>query len=109
MRTTVYGTIFSSSGEPYQGAIVKFLPNEAFKSGGEWVQDVEIRVVTNSYGRFEVDLVPSTDDGFYFMTIVYEKITTKPVVIPNSQNPVNFMELEKYLFPHERMGMIGDC
>lgn len=109
MRTTVYGTIYDSSGSPYRGAIVKFLPNAPFISGQEWIQDVEVRAVTNSYGRFEVDLPPTQGDNFYFLTVVYDKTTTRPVVIPKSDAPVDYLDLEKYLFPHERMEMLGDC
>jgi hypothetical protein len=109
MRTTVYGTIYDSSGLPYKGALVKFLPNAPFRSENEWIQDVEVKTVTNSYGRFEVDLPPSTGDNFYFLTVVYDKTTTRPVVIPVSDSPISFLDLEKYLFPHERMEMLGDC
>lgn len=111
MRTTIYGTIYDAAGKPYKGAIVKFQPNKSYVSLNELVPGAEIRAVTNAYGRFEVDIPPSADDeDYYFMTVIYEQSNSKAVLIPASTTPVNFLELQRYLYPHERMGKpLGSC
>jgi len=110
--TLVFGTIYGPEGLPYKGAIVKFALNNAFSANGRYFSTSEVRAVTNKFGYFELDLPPSVWDmsgeNYYNMTVVLNTSTSHQVVVPYTNEGVNFADLEEYKFPHERQTFIGE-
>ena len=111
MEVNVFGIIKDSEGNPYKGAIVKFALEKSFSFGKSYYHNNERRAVTNKFGVFEILLPPSTLDpskeNYYIMAVIYDNVTTRKVVVPESENDINFADLVEYQFPYERHEEIG--
>lgn len=113
-KTTIRFTFERADGTPYEGAIVKMYLDKSFFSNGTFVSNKESRDYSNSYGTTELEVVPSTTDAsgdnFYHITIIYDRVYSRKVVVPESTEVIDFNDLQEYLFPFERPDFLtGSC
>lgn len=97
VKTKIKGLIVDEMNQPYKGALIEFQLNKAFNTGGTFINNTILTTKSNSFGRFEVDLVPSTLDNsrinFYNVKIYYDRVTVNRVVVPESNLSIMFSEL----------------
>lgn len=112
MKTSIRFNFDREDGTPYEGAIIKMYLDKPFVCDGVYVPNREIRDYSNSYGIAELEVVPSTKDpsgeNYYHLTVIFDRVFTKSVIVPESDEVINFSDLQDYLLPFERPDFLGD-
>lgn len=109
---TVVGYINNLDGTPYEGAIVEAYLNSQMTYDGAIYGNEIYRTVSNSYGKFELDLVPSVVDSdtenYYVFKIVKETTNTYRKIIQATAGEVEFNGLSDFIPRGKRAKLIGD-
>lgn len=97
VKTKVKGLIVDELNQPYKGALIEFQLSKSFATGGTFVNNTLLTTKTNSFGRFEMDLLPSTLDNsntnFYNVKIYYDRVFVYKVTLPQLTLSITFSEL----------------
>lgn len=110
--TTITGTIRTSDGKLYEGALIEaHLMNQMVSSPG-LVGNNSTRTYSNSYGRFwmelaPTDLDPSSPDNHYVFKIINHTTNYYYKKVPTSATTLNFDELPDYIAPDKRTPFFG--
>lgn len=110
--TKVIGYLRSALGKPYEGALVKVYLASPMVVTDNIVGTEVLSTFSNSYGRFEVNLVPTGADernseNYYVFEIIRDTTQLFRKFIPVSSVPLDFEDLPDYLFPGQRPVYIG--
>lgn len=112
MFTRVTGTIRGSDGRLYAGALIEAqLVNQMQVSPG-LVGNNSYRTESNSYGKFYLDLAPSTLDeskpnNYYVFKVINHTTNYYYKVVPESTDPIDFDELPTFTAPDQRPPFLG--
>lgn len=111
-KTRVKGSFRDSLGNPYEGASVKIYLSYPMKYSDNIVGNQLVHLYTNSYGVFEVDLVPSAEDevnpnNYYVFEIIRETTSIYRKIVPYSATTLEFEDLADYTLPSQRTLYIG--
>lgn len=111
--TKIKGSLRDSQGKPYEGALIKIYLSNSIEYPDDIVGKQIASIFTNSYGVFQISLVPTLRDGetssdtYYVFEIIEETTTIYRKVIPYSSTTLNFEDLEDYVLPSQRTLYIG--
>lgn len=110
--TKVKGSLRDFEGNPYEGALVKVYLANPMKYSDNIIGNQSISVFTNSYGVFEVNLIPSesdelNSDNYYIFEITEETTFVYRKIVPVSSATLEFEDLEDYVLPSQRTLYIG--
>ena len=116
-KTKVKGLIVDELNQPYKGALIEFQLNKSFTTGGTFVNNTLLTTKTNSFGRFEIDLLPSALDNsstnFYNTKIYYDRVFLHKIIIPVLTVSITLSELIRnytYIQPSFFSDTLGnDC
>lgn len=110
---TITGTLRNLDGTPYKGAIVEAYLNSQMNYDGSIYGNEIFRTVSNIYGKFELDLVPSTVDStrenYYVFKIVKETTNTYRKVVPSTNLSMDFENLLDFIPQNKRVKLIGNA
>ena len=108
----VTGTIRSSSGKPYEGAIVEAWLNSQMARGGSIFGNEIMKTFSNSFGRFSLAVVPSANDqdreNYYTFRIVKDTINTYKKIVSGASPIARFDELPDYIPRAQRVQLLGN-
>lgn len=110
--TMVMGTIRTSDGRLYEGAVIEaHLMNQMALSPG-LVGNNSVRAESNSYGRFwmeltPTDLDPAFPDNHYVFKIINHTTNYYYKQVPSSDEVLDFDELPTYISPDKRTPFFG--
>jgi hypothetical protein len=110
--TKVVGYLRTALGSPYEGALVRIYLSSPMVVTDNIVGTELLKTFSNSYGRFEVNLVPTGADernseNYYVFEIIRETTQYFKKIVPVSSVPLDFEDLSDYLSPGERPLYIG--
>jgi len=110
--TKVIGYLRTALGTPYEGALIKVYLSSPMVVTDNIVGTEILSTFSNSYGRFEVNLVPTgaderSPDNYYVFEIIRETTQYFRKKIPISITPLDFEDLVDYLSPSQRTPYIG--
>jgi hypothetical protein len=110
--TKVVGYLRTALGTPYEGALIRIYLASPMVVTDNIVGTEILNTFSNSYGRFEVNLVPTGADernpeNYYVFEIIRETTQYFKKLIPASSVTLEFEDLPDYLSPGERPLYIG--
>jgi hypothetical protein len=110
--TKIIGRLRNAFGKPYEGAVIKVYLAAPMVVTDNIVGTELLSTFSNSYGIFELDLVPSGADernaeNYYIFEIIKENTQYYRRFIPVSSIPLDFEDLPEYVLPGQRPLYIG--
>lgn len=100
--TKVVGSIRNALGKPYEGALVKVYLSAPMVVTDNTVGTELISVFTNSYGKFEINLVPTessekNSEIYYTFEIIKENTQYYKKIVPKNDYAIDFEDLPDYV------------
>lgn len=110
--TTVRGTLRNAFGKPYEGAVIRVYLNSPLYYQGNIIGTEMLETFSNSWGVFELDLVPTSMDeknseNYYVFEIIKDNTQVYRKFIPQTDKVIDFDSLEDYVSPGLRTLYIG--
>lgn len=114
-RTTrVFGVIRGSDGKAAKGAIIEAqLMSQTVAGSPSWIGGNDShRTESNAYGRFHLDLIPSTRDiskpnNYYSFKIINETTNYYNKIVMPDEAPQDFFTLTDFIAPDMRPPFFG--
>lgn len=110
--TRVKGSLRNAFGQPYEGAVIKVYLASAMKYSDNIIGSELLSAYSDSYGKFYLDLVPSSADeenldNYYVFEIIKETTQFYRKYVPQSASSVDFEDLVDYVPEGQRTLYIG--
>ena len=110
--TRVIGSLRNALGEPYEGAVVRVYLASAMKYSDNIIGTELLVTYSDSYGKFYLDLVPSSADesnldNYYVFEIIKETTQFYRKYVPQSVSSIDFEDLVDYIPESQRTLYIG--
>jgi hypothetical protein len=110
--TKVIGTVRNAMGIPYEGALIRVYLSTPITASNSIVGTELFNTFSNSYGKFEINLVPNSADtlgnsSYYVIEIIKENTQVYRKIVSASATPVRLEELPDYVPPGQRPVYIG--
>jgi hypothetical protein len=110
--TKIIGNLRNAFGKPYSGALIKVYLASPMVVTDNIVGTELLSVFSNSYGRFEMSLVPSGADernaeNYYIFEIIKENTQYYRKFVPIATTTLDFEDLPDYILPGQRTLYIG--
>jgi hypothetical protein len=105
----VYGTLRGVDGQPVEGAVVDVALKNQMIHEGTLLGNSVLRTYTDSYGKFSLDLVPSSLNmgNYYEFTIVHDAVVKYRKIVGSSVSEINFEDLADFSSPGQQFSYIG--